>query len=213
MPLSPLRPPAAPVQDAPRKISTPLPAADHSKANAFGASRSGSVTRPSNPALQAATGASGFDAGAPRTGGPRISLPATGAPQPTKGTGQTTGTSAVGTVSGTAIDRIFNLGSKSFEKILGSLGQSFPPVSDPTARLQQRSDQLGSLLKGDPSLVNQVSRHDKMQAMRISRIFSNPTFYNSLNDLQKAAVDSYQGTMSMLCAEWPPPPSGGRSNG
>lgn len=207
MPLSPLRPPAAPVQDAPRKISTPLPAADHSKANAFGAPRSGSVTRPSNPALQAATGASGFDAGA-RTSGPRISLPApTGAPQ------QTSGTTAVGTLSGTAIDRIFNKGSSSFEKILGSLGQSFPPVSDPTARLKQRSDQLGQVLTADPSLVNQVSRHDKMQAMRISRIFSNPTFYNSLNDLQKAAVDSYQGTMAMMCAEWPPPPNGGRSGG
>jgi len=208
MPLSPLRPPAAPVHDAPRKISTPLspttPPAPHSS----GLHKGGSVTRPSNPALQASTGASGFDPSA-RTTGPRISLPATGAPQPTAGT------SAVGATSGHTVAGLFNKGSSSFEKILGSLGhKDLPPIEDPTARLQQRSDYLGSLLQADPSLKNQISKRDLFQAMRISKAFSDPTFYGSLDPAQKQAVDSYQNTMSMMCAEWPPPPGrGGYGNG
>ena len=38
-------------------------------------------------------------------------------------------------------------------------------------------------------------------------------FLGSLNDTQKLAVQSYQNTMAMMCAEWPPPPGGGRGNG
>jgi len=208
MSLSPLRPPASPVQDAPRKISTPQPSAANPPApQAFGFHKSGSATRPSNPALQAATGASGFDAGGAKASLPKIALPQTGSPQATGGA------SAVGSISGSKIDAIFNKGSSTFEHILGSLGQTFPPVSDPTARLQSRSDQLGKVLTADPSLKSQISFHDLMQAKRISRIFSNPAFLGSLNDTQKLAVQSYQNTMAMMCAEWPPPPGGGHSNG
>jgi len=208
MSLSPLRPPASPVQDAPRKISTPQqPSAEKAQApQPFGYRRgNGNATRTSNPALQASGGTSGFDAGT-RATGPKISLPQAGAPQPTNGT------SAIGTISSKGIDAIFNKGSSTFEHILGSLGQTFQPVGDPTARLQSRSDQLGQVLTADPSLKSQISFHDLMQAKRISRLFSNPTFLGSLNDLQKQAVQSYQNTMSLMCAEWPPPP-GGHGNG
>jgi hypothetical protein len=211
MSLSPLRPPAAPVQDAPRKISTPQqPPAP----SAFGIRKGGrhAQTRPSNPALQASTGSSGFDAGA-RTGGPRIALPApTGAPESTKGANATAGTSATGSVSSKFIDAMFNKGSSIFEKILGSLGhKDLPQIDDPAAKLQQRSDYLGSLLKADPSLKDQISFADIAKAHRISKIFANPTFYGALSDVQKLAVDSYQGTMCMLRSgeDWPPPPGGG----
>ncbi|HYV43321.1 MAG TPA: hypothetical protein VFA20_00610 [Myxococcaceae bacterium] len=213
MSISPLRPPASPVQDAPRKISTPpqQSTATQSAPQAFGFHKSGSATRPSNPALQATTGASGFDAGArasgPKTSLPKLSLPQTGAPQATGGA------SAIGSLSGSKIDAIFNKGSSTFEHILGSLGQPVQPIDDPTARLQSRSDQLGKVLTADPSLKSQISFHDLMQAKRISRIFSNPVFLGSLNDLQRQAVQSYQNTMAMMCAEWPPPPGGGRGNG
>src|SRR5690349_14405992 len=98
MPLSPLRPPAAPIQDAPRKISSPLqsPAAKPTTTPSTGSLKTGSVTRPSNPAVQGATGTSGFDPGL-RAGGPKISLPATGAPQPTNAAN---GPSSVGSLSG-----------------------------------------------------------------------------------------------------------------
>jgi hypothetical protein len=206
MALSPLRPPAAPVQDAPRKISTPPQpqGLGVQKSNAHAST----PARGSNPALQSTTGASGFDPTAKTSGRPAISLPTpTGAPQATGGANK------VGSIGSTGIDALFNKGSSVFEKILGGLGQSVTPIDDPTARLQARSDQLGALLKSDPSLAGQVSHHDKMQAFRISKIFSNPAIYGALNDAQKAAVQSYQNTVYMLCgAEWPPPPGGGRGN-
>ncbi len=219
MPLSPLRQPQAPIQDAPRSISTPQQPAQHQ----HGLHRPAAATaaqRPSNPALRAAGGESGFDGKAPRPAGPQLSLPvAPGAPAPVQngkpaslesatatGTTATTGTQAVGSVNSSGIDALFNKGSATFEKILGQLGASFQPIDDPTARLQSRSDQLGGMLAADPSLRNQVSPSDLAQVSALSKIFSDPAFYNGLTDPQKSAADSYNRTAAMLCADWPPPP-------
>jgi hypothetical protein len=212
MSLSPIRPPAAPTQDAPHKLSSPQTPTPHHVG----------LHRKSNPALLSATGSSGFEPHT-RASGPKITLPvAPGAPEPVKagkpgtvsGTGTTTGTSAVGSVGSGAIDALFNKGSATFEKILGGFGISSPPIEDPTARLQARSDQLGQVLTADPSLKNQVSKGDLMQAWQISQIFSSPDFYGSLNETQQSAVNSFNNSFAMLCgADWPPPPGGGYAKG
>ncbi|HEY8208621.1 MAG TPA: hypothetical protein VIG99_14115 [Myxococcaceae bacterium] len=215
MPLSPLRSPAAPAQDAAHKLSPHQPSA-HSPSHAPAA-----LHRKSNPALLSASGASGFDAGT-RPSGPKITLPtAPGAPEAVKagqpgtadGAGATTGTAAVGSLKGSAIDAIFNKGSAVYEHILSGFGISSPPIEDPTARLQARSEQLGKALAADPSLKDKISHRDLMQAWHISQIFSNPDFLGALNDTQKVAVQSYQTTFAALRgSDWPPPPGGGHGN-
>jgi len=208
---SPLRPLAAPVQDAPRKLSTPQqPAQRQSGLHQSGLHRpSGhpATNRRSNPALQSTTGESGFD-GRLQQGGrpqladtrPQLSLP--GSAGSADGASATQETSSAPPLD--RVHKIFDQTSKTLEGILKSLGYNdLPEIEDSTARMQQRSDYLGSLLTATPELADQISTGHKMQLYSLSKLMDG---WTGLPAAEVKAIGSVHDTTLMACAGWQPPP-------
>lgn len=221
MSLSPLRPLAAPVQDAPRKLSTPQPPAQRqSGLHQSGLHRSTEHAghRRSNPALQSATGASGFD-GRPQLAGkpqladsrPQLSLP--GSPDSPSllpggrpgGAEAASGTQATGAVPPPdAVHKVFDHASKVMESMLSSLGyKDLPAIEDSTERMKQRSDFLGGLLTATPELADQISTSDKAQLWGLSQLMNK--WAPSLPEVEQVAIQSVDHTMRAL--GWQPPQS------
>jgi len=211
MSLTPLRQPAAPVQDAPRKLSTPLQTPAHAPGQ-----RPAGANRPSNPALQSVrAGESGFDArtrmgGRPQLGDSRPQFMPAASSFGTASGSQVSGAGAASGVEGVrgpqaAIDRLFTRASRTLENILSGLGYgNLPPAQDSTARLKQASDLLISVLTEDPSKAQQISTGNKAKLWGVTKALK--PLQPFMTPVQGDAYQSLGKATMMACgAVWPPP--------
>jgi hypothetical protein len=209
LPLSVSKPKAAPVMDPPRQISSSgiAPRTDAAAPAASPATAKPSPARPSNPALLAFGGGSGFDSPVRGGGAAALGLD-TGSTAQTKGA---SGPSAVGSVDQKHLDRLFDHGSKIYEGILKTLGATnLPQIDDPAAKFTDRSKTLATLLQNDPSLGNLITPQQFAQVQALDRMLAAVQPY--VDGANKIAVDEGRGTAKTVLAfaggEWPPP--GGR---
>jgi hypothetical protein len=207
------KPIAAPVSDSSPRIT----ASSAPRAEAAPAAAKPSPARPSNPALLAHGGGSGFDAGGQaglrglgvKSGGGRFDAGAAAPATGTTASSQTSGASAVNTVPQPVLDRLFNRGSSTYEGILKSLGvENLPQIDDPAQRVINRSTVLGDLLKSDPSLVGKISKRDLRKVQALDRIYAR--VQGSVSGINQIAVNAFRETAALMrgIGDWPPP--GGR---